>query len=54
MSRYADVTPQRDTEAHGYADQHSIVTCQCGAVFEGDHEAEALTLWAEHCEQEEP
>ena len=36
--------------SHGLAEQMTVATCECGAVFEGDHEAEALALWAEHCE----
>ena len=42
--------PENETDAHGFADHRSIVTCECGAVFEGDHETEALALWGEHCE----
>lgn len=38
---------------HGFADHRSIATCECGASFEGDHEAEAMALWAAHCEAEE-
>ena len=36
---------------HEFADHVSLVTCQCGAMFQGDHEAEAMTLWAVHCEE---
>jgi hypothetical protein len=36
---------------HEFADHVSLVTCQCGAMFQGDHEAEAMARWAVHCEE---
>ena len=43
--------PENEKNQHDFADHRSVVTCQCGAVFEGDHEAEAMALWADHCDQ---
>ena len=39
--------------AHGFADVLVIVTCECGTTFEGDHEAQAFSRWAEHCDEAE-
>lgn len=43
----------RSLDAHDFADQVCIVVCKCGASFWGDREAEALSLWGEHANEEE-
>jgi hypothetical protein len=50
MAAKLDAHDNTRTTPHGFADLVCIATCECGATFEGDHEAEVLALWGEHCE----